>query len=81
MSTPQKAFVIPDHTDDLKTIKDELVRLRSLLEEKFPAKDWLTVDEYAAYIGRSPRTVRRLVLAGHVQTKRIGNTLMIKGMT
>lgn len=79
MSIPQ-TFTIPDHSVELKAIREELSSLRQLVQKAVivPKPEWMTLKEYAAYIDKSTTTVRRLVLSGQVESKRLGKTLMIK---
>ena len=64
----------------LQPILDELAALRREIAgvRMTPAPEWLNVRDYAAYIGKSQRTVTRMIEAGAVQTKHIGGIRMVR---
>lgn len=78
--TSQQTFVIPDPTPELQEIKAELAAIKELLEKVVltPKPEWLPVKEYATLINRTQQTVMRMVEAGKLETKHIGNVRMIK---
>jgi hypothetical protein len=59
--------------DDLTAVLDRLDRieatLRSLVAVR-TAKDWYTVDEAAAWLGKAPYTVREWCRLGRIQARK-----------
>lgn len=64
----------------LDAIQAELAALRRCIEavQMAPRPDWLTVEDYAALVGRTTKTVRAWVREGRLDTKREGSVLMIR---
>ena len=65
---------------DLARIEAALAALATRLDrvEMRPKPEWLTLDEYAARIGRSKRTVQRYIDAGRLDTKSECGVVMIR---
>lgn len=66
--------------DALEEIMDQLTRLHTRLDrvEMRPKPEWLTINDYAEYVEREPRTVRNWINAGTVQTKKDGRRTMVR---
>lgn len=64
----------------LQRVLDELGVIRRALEgvSMTPRPEWLTVADYAAFIGKSARTVKRMVDEGKVETKHVGHVRLIR---
>lgn len=79
MSIPQ-TFVIPDYSADIQRLRQDLEEVKSLLQKAVitPRPEWLNVHDYAAYIGKSTRTVNRMIGEGRVEVKHFGGTRMIR---
>lgn len=43
-----------------------------------PPPQLMTIKEYAAFVGRDARTVRRWIDNGTVQSERVGNVTMVR---
>ena len=64
----------------LQGLRDEIAALRRSIEgvSMTPRPEWLTVADYAAFIGKSQRTVKRMVDEGKVETKHVGHVRLVK---
>ena len=64
----------------LEEIKQELASLRAMIAGATITKcdEWVTVDEYAAEVGRSTRTVYAWIDKGIVETKRRGRRIFVR---
>jgi predicted transcriptional regulator len=67
-------------TPTLEEIKRELASLRAMIAGATITKrdEWATVDEYAAEVGRSTRTVYAWIDKGIVETKRRGRRIFVR---
>lgn len=65
---------------ELVALREEVAALRRSIEavQMAPRPDWLSLDEYAAQVGRTSKTVRAWVRDGRLDTKREGSRLMIR---
>lgn len=65
---------------ELAALREEMAAIRRALEgvQMAPRPDWLTVDAYAAQLGRTPKTVRAWVREGRLDSRREGSVLMIR---
>ena len=77
----QTLFTITEaDLDRLERIARQLADLQDMLGKVVmsPRPEWVTVDEYAAEIGKSKRTVLRYIETGNLETKQECGTLLIK---
>lgn len=75
-----QTIIVQDHSADLAAIRQELAAVRSMLEGAVitPRPEWMTVADYAALIGKSARTVKRMIADGKVETKHAGHVRLIR---
>jgi hypothetical protein len=75
-----QTIIVQDHSADLAAIRAELATVRRMLESVTlqPRPAWMNVRDYAAHIGKSPRTVTRMIDAGKLATKHIAGIRMVK---
>ena len=76
--TAQTMLVIDPNA--LQGLHDEIAALRRLFEGGVlqPRPDWMNVNDYAAYIGKSRRTVLRMIATGSIEVKYVAGVRMIK---
>lgn len=75
----QQTLIVVD-PDALQSLRDEIASLRRSIESvnMQPKPEWLPVNDYAKYIGKSRKTVMRRIAEGSVETKHIGGVRMVK---
>lgn len=64
----------------LEALCDEVSRLHKRLDavQMIPRPEWVTVEEFAKLIDRHPRTVKRRIKAGEVETREIAGVCMVR---
>lgn len=64
----------------LAALTAEVAALRRAVEavRMQPRPEWLPIADYAAQMGRTPRTVREWVRAGRIESRREGGILLIR---
>lgn len=67
-------------SEDLQALRADIARLTTLVEamaaERRP--EWLTPEEAAKVVGRTPATVRQWAREGKIETRRVGRRMMVK---
>lgn len=66
----------------LATLVEQLARIERKLEQVdlTPKPQWVPVKELAARLGRSPRTVTRMIERGEIESQYIGNVRMVRSI-
>ncbi|MDD8024568.1 MAG: hypothetical protein PHX82_15850 [Paracoccaceae bacterium] len=79
MTQQPRTFALIE-ADLMQQMAERLERIERALAgvQMQPREEWLTVVDYAALVGRSPRTVRKWIDAGRVETKRAGSVVMVR---
>jgi len=64
----------------LQSIRDELAALRRSIEavNMTAQPEWMTVNDYAAFIGKSRKTVLRYIEAGQIETAHMCGARMVR---
>jgi hypothetical protein len=75
-----QGIIIPDHSAELRELKNQLEELNRKLDSVLiaPKPEWLTVHAYAAYVGRSSRTVNRMITEGRIEMRVISGAKMVR---
>lgn len=64
----------------LESLTREVERLHQRLDavQMQPQPEWLTVKEYADYVGRHPRTITRRIEAGELEACEMAGARMVR---
>ena len=65
---------------EIRQISNQLATLQQMLADVVitPKPEWLPIHAYAAYVGRSSRTVIRMIRDGRLEMKLISGVKMVK---
>lgn len=70
----------PELLTVFQQIDARLEKVQQLLDSVMmtPKPEWLTIHAYATYVGRSSRTVNRMIADGRLEMKLIGGAKMVR---
>ena len=77
MTTPQLIAVDPDA---LARLQAEVSQIKRKLDEPqvTPIPEWMPIDAFANWLGKTPRTVRRKIDAGEIEAREIAGVRMVR---
>jgi excisionase family DNA binding protein len=76
MTDPLKLFA-PELVETIERLVDERVRAALAEVEPSNGSPWLSVQQGAAYVGVSPRTITRLLEQGRIRSTCIGRRRLL----